>query len=209
MKITARLIAKATEYTLKQTHRWTVSFVGHDPNTGRWSGIKREYSVDEAFKVYLGGVLIAECRLTADEAKTVTEDISNWLEQKGWLPSDGFPILEVRGEVFPNYPEVTFPKALQVAIGRDANGVFFYHVAEFVSREEVPDPENEAKPLRRELWRDHTFGGGDAPRIAVGPKYIHLELYSSIEKLVRGLCVAANDERCAARTRSGRRARRR
>jgi len=191
---TAKHIAKAIKRTLKQVKRWRVQFLGHDEKTGRWSGKERKDALDEAFKVSLGGSLITNWKFTAEEAKKVVNEVSAWLEKKDFLPSKHFLIEERFGTVYLDYTKLTLPP-LELAIGRDAQGVFFYHVAERLAVDYPPDPENHNKPLRRTTYRDHTFGGGEAPHVAVGKDYVHMELKGFIEDLAKGLCYAVNEEK--------------
>ena len=59
--------------------RWSREFLPPDPLGGLQSGYARQYNLDEAFTVYLGGHLVGELRYTIPESRQILSDLHNWL----------------------------------------------------------------------------------------------------------------------------------
>jgi len=62
--------------------RWSREFLPPDPLGGMQSGYARQYSIDNAFTVYLGGQLVGDLKYTIPEAKIILADLKNWLKEK-------------------------------------------------------------------------------------------------------------------------------
>ena len=64
--------------------RWSREFLPPDPLAGLQSGYARQYYVNDAFTVYLGGHLVASLRMAIPEARRVISDLEAWFRQNGY-----------------------------------------------------------------------------------------------------------------------------
>jgi hypothetical protein len=53
------------------------------------SGVTRQYSIDDAFKVFLGGHLVSAIKFTIPEAKKILHDLQEWLAGVGIYQNTG------------------------------------------------------------------------------------------------------------------------
>ena len=67
---------------LSRWKRWSREFLLPDPLGGLQSGYARQYNIDQAFTVYLGGYLVAELKFTIPEARLILKDLHHWLVEK-------------------------------------------------------------------------------------------------------------------------------
>ena len=77
-----RELSQKLEINLARFKRWSREFLPPDPLGGMQSGYARQYSIDNAFTVYLGGQLVSELKYTIPEAKKILADLKNWLKEK-------------------------------------------------------------------------------------------------------------------------------
>jgi hypothetical protein len=66
---------------LAKWKRWSREFLSPDPLGGLQSGFARQYTIDDAFKIFLGGHLVAELKYTIPEANTILQDLKTWLKK--------------------------------------------------------------------------------------------------------------------------------
>lgn len=64
--------------------RWARTFLAPDPLGGLQSGVARQFSLKDAFKVYLGGYLVGELKFSIPDAGQVLRDLSGWLKANGY-----------------------------------------------------------------------------------------------------------------------------
>ena len=64
---------------LAKWKRWSREFLPPDPLGGFQSGYARQYNLDEAFTVFLGGHLVGNLKLTIPEARQILHDLHQWL----------------------------------------------------------------------------------------------------------------------------------
>ena len=90
-----RELAPLLEINLAKWKRWSREFLPPDPLGGMQSGFARQFSIKDAFVVYLGGHLVADLKISIPEAKQILSDLDVWLAQKGFygihpisIPSD-------------------------------------------------------------------------------------------------------------------------
>jgi len=76
-----RELSQKLEINLARFKRWSREFLPPDPLGGMQSGYARQYSIDNAFTVYLGGHLVGELKYTISEAKKILEDLKKWLKE--------------------------------------------------------------------------------------------------------------------------------
>jgi hypothetical protein len=72
------------DINLARWKRWSREFLPPDPLGGMQSGYARQYNPNEAFKVKLGGHLVADLKFTIPEAKQILKDLDDWLADKGF-----------------------------------------------------------------------------------------------------------------------------
>lgn len=78
-----RELSQKLNINLARWKRWSREFLPPDPLGGMQSGYARQYSIDNAFTVYLGGHLVGELKYTIPEAKKILEDLKKWLKDNG------------------------------------------------------------------------------------------------------------------------------
>jgi hypothetical protein len=78
-----RELSQKLNINLARWKRWSREFLPPDPLGGMQSGYARQYSIDNAFTVYLGGHLVGELKYTIPEAKKILEDLKKWLKDIG------------------------------------------------------------------------------------------------------------------------------
>ena len=67
---------------LSRWKRWSREFLPPDPLGGLQSGFARQYSLQEAFYVYLGGHLVADLKISIPEAIAVLGDLKEWVTSR-------------------------------------------------------------------------------------------------------------------------------
>jgi len=80
---TSRELSLKFNLNLAKWKRWSRAFLPPDPLGGLQSGYARQYSIDQAFCVYLGGVLVSELKFTLPEAGQILDDLKSWLGAAG------------------------------------------------------------------------------------------------------------------------------
>jgi len=76
---TNKKISQLFSINLAKWKRWSREFLPPDPLGGLQSGYARQYNLDEAFTVYLGGHLVGGLKFTIPEAKQILDDLHQWL----------------------------------------------------------------------------------------------------------------------------------
>lgn len=76
---TNKEISQIFSINLAKWKRWSREFLPPDPLGGLQSGYARQYNLDEAFTVYLGGHLVGDLKFTIPEAKQILSDLQQWL----------------------------------------------------------------------------------------------------------------------------------
>ncbi|CAB1071242.1 hypothetical protein D1AOALGA4SA_1159 [Olavius algarvensis Delta 1 endosymbiont] len=76
---TNKELSQIFSINLAKWKRWSREFLPPDPLGGLQSGFARQYNLDEAFSVYLGGQLVGNLKLTIPEARRVLHDLHQWL----------------------------------------------------------------------------------------------------------------------------------
>jgi len=70
--------------------RWCREFLGHDPAAGLQSGKARKLNLENAFIVLLGGHLVSGLKFTIPDAKTIIQDILDWLRLRALMPGNEY-----------------------------------------------------------------------------------------------------------------------
>jgi len=81
---TNRELSSSLDVNLARWKRWSREFLPPDPLGGMQSGYTRQYNPNEAFKVKLGGHLVADLKFAIPEAKQILNDLDGWLADKGF-----------------------------------------------------------------------------------------------------------------------------
>ncbi len=79
-----RELSRNLDINLAKWKRWSREFLPPDPLGGMQSGYARQYNLDEAFQVYIGGHLVADLKFTIPEARQIHKDLRGWLEDNGF-----------------------------------------------------------------------------------------------------------------------------
>lgn len=64
---------------LSKWKRWSREFLPPDPLGGMQSGYARQYTLDQAFTVFLGGHLVADLHFSIPEAKQIVQELTPWI----------------------------------------------------------------------------------------------------------------------------------
>ena len=94
-----RYLAKHLGLNLAKWKRWSREFLPPDPLGGRQTGFARQFSLKDAFRVYLAGFLVSELKFSIPETRQVLSDLSGWLKEKG------FDKLQIHPQEFPSPSE--------------------------------------------------------------------------------------------------------
>ena len=81
---TNRELSRKLGVNLAKWKRWSREFLPPDPLGGMQSGFARQYHPNEAFVVYLGGLLVADLKYTIPETKQILGDLQQWLLNTGF-----------------------------------------------------------------------------------------------------------------------------
>lgn len=72
------------DINLAKWKRWSREFLPPDPLGGLQSGYARQYNPNQAFVVYLGGILVSTLKYSIPEAKKILEDLDDWMAGSGF-----------------------------------------------------------------------------------------------------------------------------
>jgi len=131
---TSRAVSQRLKINLAKWKRWSREFLPPDPLGGMQSGYARQYHPDQAFNVYLGGLLVADLKFTIPEAKQILQDLQGWLAEKGFYFNGSGKIMRVTGE-----DEIVKKYILLIEGGtrKDDRFDFIYTVRGIISKESV------------------------------------------------------------------------
>jgi hypothetical protein len=71
-----RELSAGLSIPLARWKRWSREFLPPDPLGGLQSGVTRQFSVDEAMIVFLGGHLVAELKTSVPDARQILQDLT-------------------------------------------------------------------------------------------------------------------------------------
>ena len=78
-----RELSAGLSLPLARWKRWSREFLPPDPLGGLQSGVTRQFSVDEALIVFLGGHLVAELKTSVPDARQILKDLTPCLRDIG------------------------------------------------------------------------------------------------------------------------------
>lgn len=81
---TNRHLSEAFGVNLARWKRWSREFLPPDPLGGLQSGYARQYSPDEAFRLFIAGYLVSEAGLTIPHARRFLEETEGMLTDCGF-----------------------------------------------------------------------------------------------------------------------------
>ena len=100
---------------LSKWKRWSREFLPPDPLGGLQSGYARQYTLDQAFIVFLGGHLVADLHFSIPETKQIIEELGPWIkiyktERPGKIDKPSFEDVQVYifRQFFPTYKGPAF-----------------------------------------------------------------------------------------------------
>ena len=79
-----RELSRIFKINLAKWKRWSREFLPPDPLGGLQSGYARQYNMDEAFTVFIGGHLVADLKFTIPESRQILNDLNQWLLDHGF-----------------------------------------------------------------------------------------------------------------------------
>lgn len=76
---TNKELSQAFQINLAKWKRWSREFLPPDPLGGLQSGYARQYNLNEAFRVFLGGHLVGDLKYSIPGARQILNDLHQWL----------------------------------------------------------------------------------------------------------------------------------
>ena len=80
-----RELSETLDIRLSRWKRWSREFLPPDPLGGMQSGYARQYTLEQAFTVYVGGHLVSDLKFSVHEAKQIMGDLGAWLREQSGL----------------------------------------------------------------------------------------------------------------------------
>lgn len=134
---------------LAKWKRWSREFLPPDPLGGLQSGFARQYRIDDAFTVFLGGHLVSELKYSVPEARTILQDLQTWLKKDFLdLQAQGAPNFE--GDLNQRVGSYVIFIARQPVALESAAG-FYYTVRGIISHRSL---KNKGTRIREERYVD-------------------------------------------------------
>jgi len=84
--LTNKEFSEKLETPLTKVRRWTKEFLSPDPKATRRSGYTREFSYNDGFFIFVGGVMVTDFGLSFEEASTMLEELKPWMLEIGLVP---------------------------------------------------------------------------------------------------------------------------
>ena len=145
-----RELARRLNINLARWKRWSREFLPPDPLAGIQSGYARQYYLDDAFRVYLGGYLVSHLHLAVPEARQVLADLTPWMKAEGLC-------FDLRGQLVGGGAA----PACEILFQKIAGG-FAYRVRQRLQRQ-VMDPGHP------EIWSEQWREGAVATKAGTRP----------------------------------------
>jgi len=79
-----RELSDKLDVNLARWKRWSREFLPPDPLAGQQAGYARQYYVDHAFVVYLGGHLVADLGFSIPQARWILSESRDWMKTRGF-----------------------------------------------------------------------------------------------------------------------------
>ncbi len=79
-----RELSEKFDINLARWKRWSREFLPPDPLAGKQAGYPRQYYVDNAFTVFIGGHLVADLGFSIPEARQILNESQAWMKSRGF-----------------------------------------------------------------------------------------------------------------------------
>ncbi len=79
-----RELSEKLHINLARWKRWAREFLPPDPLAGKQAGYARQYYVDDAFSVYIGGHLVAELGFSIPQTRQILAKTRDWMKARGF-----------------------------------------------------------------------------------------------------------------------------
>jgi hypothetical protein len=79
-----RELSEMLDINLARWKRWSREFLPPDPLAGQQAGYARQYYVDHAFTVFLGGHLVSVLGFSIPEARRILDASRDWMKTRGF-----------------------------------------------------------------------------------------------------------------------------
>lgn len=147
---------------LSRWKRWSREFLPPDPLGGLQSGFARQYSLQEAFQVFLGGHLVAGLKISIPETKIILKDLKEWVTNQYFL----YPPSEERSSI----RQATREYRIYIFIGHEPNQAVQTHA--YMVRRVIDQERSHGKGTRivTERYIENWLEQGEA-----GPAFDRLE----------------------------------
>lgn len=144
----SRQIARRLDINLSRWKRWSREFLPPDPLAGMQSGYTRQYYLDDAFQVYLGGHLVARLHFSVPEARRVLADLTPWMKAEGLR-------FDLLGRMSNGSATTGADQTLRIRIYRSSDG-FVYRMRQRLQRRRI---DGGGQTVWEERWAEATIGG--------------------------------------------------
>ncbi len=183
-----RDLSRRLGINLARWKRWSREFLPPDPLAGIQSGYARQYYLDDAFRVYLGGHLVSHLHLSVPEARQVLADLSPWLKNNGLC-------FDLRGNLQASRACKTLVQAYEVHFRNTGKG-FAYRVRGLLERRlaEPGPPEVWTERWTETLINDASATGQQMPPDAICRSLQISRLASTFQDLVSNFNMLRNGD---------------
>ena len=164
---TNKELSQAFQINLAKWKRWSREFLPPDPLGGLQSGYARQYNLNEAFRLFLGGHLVGHLKYTIPDSRQILEDLHQWLVDHEFYFdfSDSADPKQSSNHAFQNYRIAIVNR--ETAAGREAG--FSYWVKATLSVESVDLGDGQ---VRREWVQETSINPSeDRPPLSAAGSY--------------------------------------
>lgn len=148
-----RELAMRLDIPLSRWKRWSREFLPPDPLGGLQSGFARQYSIRDAFVVYLAGYLVSCQAYSIPEARQILHDLNGWLQKE---------VIDPYSVVAEKRPEPASPPCridlLIIPIQRNGLPAFSYRARRLMDRRRIGEAEEAG--LWQEQYRENVLKPG-------------------------------------------------
>jgi hypothetical protein len=127
---TNRELSKKFGINLAKWKRWSREFIAPDPLAGLQSGYARQYYLNDAFRIYLGGHLVSDLKFSVPDAVKILADLDKWLDQAGFC-------FDIKGETKTKKGLDALVDNHSVLITKETENCFRYCARGLISRRQI------------------------------------------------------------------------
>jgi hypothetical protein len=170
---TNKELSQAFRINLAKWKRWSREFLPPDPLGGLQSGYARQYNLNDALRVFLGGHLVGNLKYTIPDARQILNDLHQWLvDYKFYFDFSGstHPKMQASRHLAQNYHIAIINQALS---GGRVSG-FSYWIKAILSIETVDSGDGQ---IRQERIQESSIGPfEDVPALSAVESYCVLNI---------------------------------